>query len=205
MRVRIAQPVRPRRVVRRIRHRQHDVRLIDELLPLLPDPHVGGVGGGEAEDVDRHRHLPRRVAAAQVAELLADHPRAHASLGEREVGLADQARLVGKAHVVELHFAEAERDRFVADVAGVRPDLAMVRIEPGASVLVEPRRAVALPLHRPLRLRLREQRVLRHHDPRDREDVVRAHRVDDRAQALRASSAGWCRRRSRCASGTPER
>ena len=41
--VRIAEPVSAGREVRRIDHRQHGVGLIDEHLPALPDPHVGGV------------------------------------------------------------------------------------------------------------------------------------------------------------------
>ena len=54
----------------------------------------------------------------------------------------------------------------------------MVRIEPRVAFRVEPGLAGATALHRPLALRVGEERILRHHDARDGEDAVRAHRVE---------------------------
>ena len=61
-RVRVRQLVRSRREVGRVDHGQHDVRLVDEFLPLLADSHVRRVGGRQAEHVDRHRDPGRRAA-----------------------------------------------------------------------------------------------------------------------------------------------
>ena len=56
VRVRGRVAVAPRRVMRRVRHRQDDINGVDELLPSLTDSHVGGVGRRQAEHVSGDRH-----------------------------------------------------------------------------------------------------------------------------------------------------
>src|SRR6266404_8523528 len=72
MRVWISQSVTPGGEVRRIHHWENHVSLVDESLPLLSDPHVGGIGCGESEDVDRHRYGLLVQLISQKSQLIAD-------------------------------------------------------------------------------------------------------------------------------------
>ena len=183
MRVRIADAVRAGIVVRRIHHWQHDVDGVDELLPLLSDPHVRRVRGRETEDIGRHRNAERPESRARGEELLANHLRAQASARERKGRLGDESLVIRESNVVELNFAETEVDGFAREFGGVAPGAVLVRVEPRIPLLVAPRGTwIGLPTNRPLELRAREQRILRDDDARDRIDVVRAHRVEHRAQ-----------------------
>src|SRR6266540_5834687 len=94
-------------------------------------------------------------------------------------------RLVREADVVKLDFVEAEPHRFLRELRRVDPDRVVVRIDPRDPDPIAPQSAAVTILHRPLRLTLGEERILRYDDAGDRVDVVRTKGVEPRPHITR--------------------
>ncbi len=59
-----------------------------------------------------------------------------------------------------------------------------MRIEPWIFVFIQPGLHILFPLDRPVQLFVRQQGILRDHDPRDRIDLVLSHRIQHHLQPL---------------------
>src|SRR4051794_13221310 len=97
-------------------------------------------------------HSERLESRPQKSDLISDHLRAHSSIRQRIYRLIHEPLFIGKADVVELHFAEPEIVCFLRQIGRVLPNLAVMRIEPWMSVLVQPGLKIVLSLDRPLEL-----------------------------------------------------
>ena len=168
---------RAARVVRRVDHRQQHVGHRRQVFPVLAHLECPGHGGHEAEDVGRRAHAKLGEApmrdGKEVGERLG---LGLGALGGEHLGRQRPVRL-GKANVVELHFAESEQRRFFGHANVVVPQLALIRIHPEHAFLVAPRRAVPPP-DVPRGVHARRDGVLEDDDSGDRQDVMRAERVE---------------------------
>ena len=134
-----------------------------------------------------HGHLERRHPGPH-QEQVALHALPGALAGA--AGGEDGARhpgpgLVGKPDVVELHFREAHPDRLGRELRGVDPHRIIEGVHPRGALAVPPE-AAASGLDGPGGLPLGEQRILGHHDARDRIDPVGQHLPDPRLGVPRA-------------------
>ena len=121
LRVRIRDTELAVRVVRRIHHRQHDVDVRRDLLPLLPHLERSAHGRHEPEDVGRGAHAELVEPRLRFLEVRRERVRLRQAL---RVGkhLLRQARIrLGKADVVELDLAEAQLRQLFGHADVVRP------------------------------------------------------------------------------------
>ena len=169
------------RIVRRIHHWQQHVAVRRELLPLLSDLERAGHGRHESEDVGGAARTRGVHARARGPEELAERVRLRHAVRVLEHLLGKTLVRLGKADVVELHFAEAHLRHLDGHADVVFPDRVIVRIDPREPLLVVPRRAVGLPDH-VLRIVPRRDRILERHEARDRQNVMRLQRVEQLLQ-----------------------
>ena len=117
----------------RIDHRQHHVGDAHEVFPHLPDAEIPGRRRCQSEDIERDRRSKRLETFGENRDAgLHAFALRLAGLARGEHRLRHRFfRFVGKAHVVELHFVEAEMDGFRRELRRVDPDRVVVRIHPG--------------------------------------------------------------------------
>ncbi len=155
-------------IVRRINHGERNVDGTDETLPELADPDVTGSGGGRPEHINRHLYVKRfefRLCILQESSHRVDAK----SIFRPRVGRAIEilSRGVGKTHVVPLDLRETGRCGLLSQPDVVVPHPLVVKIGPNQTLAVHPD-ATRRILHRPIRARANQERILYDHDAGDR-------------------------------------
>ncbi len=176
-------------VVARVHHRQHHVGHAHEVFPHLPDAEITGRHrSGEPEDVERDGNPERPQPVLQQRHVLAHRlalglPR---PVRRENCRCHPFPRLVGEAHIVELHLPEAHLRGFLRQLGGVDPDGVVVGVHPGDVDPVAPQLSRVAVLDRPRALAFREERILRHHDARDGIDAVSGECIEPSLRVLRS-------------------